>query len=62
MAAKMNRDYPLHDRAAPLPPDYHRVARALSDEELIEEQRLGRGEPGYQEAVADEIRWREKEG
>lgn len=53
-AGKRRPTYALHDGRPQTPPDYGRVARVLRDDELEEEIRSGRGEPGYQEALAAE--------
>jgi hypothetical protein len=55
------RRYPYRDGDDATAPDYGRVVRTLTDEE-IEEEILGRrGEPGYQLALLAEAERRGKE-
>lgn len=43
--------YAIRDAKGELPPSYDRVLRALSDEDIVEELAVPRGEPGYQAAI-----------
>lgn len=58
---KPARRYRLSDDVAAQPPNFDRAVRVLSDEELEDEIRLGRGEPDYQLALLAEFERRAKE-
>lgn len=46
--------YPMEDGRVAAPPNYDRVVRQLTDEELEDEILGKRGTPGYQEALVRE--------
>jgi len=57
---KPSRVYSTVGPEAYKPPDYERVVRRQTDEELRSDIAAGRGDPGYQEAARAELDRRER--